>query len=190
MGYEVAKAAEHRGAVVLLISGPTNLKPPANVETITTGSAEEMSAAVFDHMKDADIIIKAAAVSDYRPKEAVKQKIKKGEEETLLVLKKNEDILLKLGQNKDSRILVGFAAETENLEKNAKEKLIKKNLDMIVGNLLDGKSSGFGTDTNKVVFFYRNGDKEQLPLMDKDMVAHVLLDRILEIGAQNLNERG
>ncbi len=85
---------------------------------------------------------------------------------------------------------MGFAAETENLEKNAKEKLIKKNLDMIVANLLDGKSSGFGTDTNRVVFFYRNGDKEQLPLMDKDMVAHVLLDRILEIGTRNLDERG
>jgi len=190
MGYSIAKAAEHRGAEVILISGPTSLKPPANVITITTGSAEDMATAVFDHVKDADIIIKAAAVSDYRPKEAAKQKIKKGEEETLLVLKKSEDILLKLGKNKESRILVGFAAETENLEKNAREKLIKKNLDMIVGNLLDGKSSGFGTDTNKVVFFYRNGDKEQLPLMDKDTVAHVLLDRILEIGTQNLQERG
>ena len=149
-----------------------------------------MAAAVFDHAKDADIIIKAAAVSDYRPKEAAKQKVKKGEEESTVLLNKSEDILLKLGKNKENRILVGFAAETENLEKNAKEKLVKKNLDMIVGNLLDGESSGFGTDTNRVVFFYRNGDREQLPLMDKDMVAHVLLDRILETGVRNPQERG
>lgn len=189
MGYAVAKAAEHRGAEVLLISGPTNLKPPANVKTITTESAEDMAAAVFDHVKNADIVIKAAAVSDYRPKDAAKQKIKKGEEETLLVLKKSEDILLKLGKNKESRILVGFAAETENLENNAREKLIKKNLDMIVANLLDGKSSGFGTETNKVTLFFRNGDKEVLPLMDKESVAHILLDRILEINAGNSLER-
>ncbi len=189
MGYAVARAAEHRGAEVLLVSGPTNLKPPANVKTITTESAEDMAAAVFDHVKNADIVIKAAAVSDYRPKDVAKQKIKKGEEETLLVLKKSEDILLKLGKNKESRILVGFAAETENLENNAREKLIKKNLDMIVANLLDGKYSGFGTETNKVTLFFRNGDKEVLPLMDKESVAHILLDRILEINAGNSLER-
>jgi len=190
MGYAVARAAEQRGADVILVSGPTDLKPPANVRTIRTVSAGDMAAAVFDNAKDADIIIKAAAVSDYSPKDAAKQKIKKGEEETMILFNKSEDILLKLGKNKNGRILVGFAAETENLEKNAREKLVRKNLDMIVGNLLDGKSSGFGTDTNRVVFFYRNGDREQLPLMDKDMVAHVLLDRILETGARNPDERG
>ncbi|MFO7666331.1 MAG: bifunctional phosphopantothenoylcysteine decarboxylase/phosphopantothenate--cysteine ligase CoaBC [Desulfobacterales bacterium] len=189
MGYAVAKAAEHRGAEVLLVSGPTNLKPPVNVETITTNSAEDMAAAVFDHVKDADIVIKTAAVSDYRPKESAKQKIKKGEEETLLVLKKSEDILLKLGKNKGSRILVGFAAETENLEKNAKEKLERKNLDIIAGNLLGEKSSGFGTETNKVTLFFRNGDKEILPIMDKESVAHILLDRILELYGGNSLER-
>jgi len=189
MGYAVAKTAEYRGAEVLLISGPTDLKPPANVQTIITGSAEDMAAAVFDHVKNADIIIKAAAVSDYRPKEHAKQKLKKGEEETLFAFKKSEDILLKLGKNKENRILVGFAAETENLEKNAREKLIKKNLDMIVANLLDGKSSGFGTETNKVILFFRNGDKEVLPLMDKESVANILLDRILELDTGNSLER-
>lgn len=188
MGYAIARAAEQRGAKVILISGPTNLNPPANVRKVMTVSAKEMAEAVFDHINDADIIIKAAAVSDYRPKESAKQKIKKSEEETTVCLSKTEDILLKLGKSRDDRILVGFAAETENLEENAREKLIKKNLDMIVGNLLDGETSGFGTDTNMVVFFYKSGEREQMPLMDKDMVAHVLLDRIIEINSRNIRE--
>lgn len=189
MGYAVARAAEHRGADVLLVSGPASLKVPVNVEIIRTGSAKEMAAAVFDHMKKADIIIKTAAVSDYRPSVTAKQKMKKGEVETTLLLQKTEDILLELGKNRENKILVGFAAETENLEKNAKEKLERKNLDIIAGNLLDGKSSGFGTDTNKVILFFRNGDKEILPLMDKESVAHILLDRILELDAGNSLER-
>jgi phosphopantothenoylcysteine decarboxylase/phosphopantothenate--cysteine ligase len=189
MGYSVAKAAEQRGADVILVSGPSNLKPPANVKTIGAVSAADMAAAVFDNANDADIIIKAAAVSDYRPKEYAKQKGKKGEEEVSVLLKRCDDILLKLGRNKGNRILAGFAAETENLEKNAAEKLVKKNLDMIAGNLLDGETSGFGTDTNRVVIFYRNGDKEQLPLMEKDSVAHILLDRILEMYEKNQAER-
>ena len=106
-----------------------------------------------------------------------------------LLLQKTEDILLELGKNRKNKVLVGFAAETENLEKNAKEKLERKNLDIIAGNLLDGKSSGFGTDTNRVTLFFRNGDKEILPLMDKESVAHILLDRILELDAGNSLER-
>lgn len=189
MGYAVARAAEHRGADVLLVSGPANLKVPVNVEIIRTGSAKEMAAAVFDNMKKADIIIKTAAVSDYRPSVTAKQKMKKGKGEMMLLLQKTEDILLELGKNRKNKILVGFAAETENLEKNAKEKLERKNLDIIAGNLLDGKSSGFGTDTNRVILFFRNGDKEILPLMDKESVAHILLDRILELDAGNSLER-
>lgn len=137
MGYAVARAAEHRGAEVVLVSGPVSLKAPVNVEMIRAGSAKEMAAAVFAHMEKADIIIKTAAVSDYRPKESAKQKIKKSDGETTLVLQKTEDILLELGKNRKNKILVGFAAETENLEKNAKEKLERKNLDIIAGNLLD-----------------------------------------------------
>jgi phosphopantothenoylcysteine decarboxylase/phosphopantothenate--cysteine ligase len=183
MGYAVARAAEHRGAEVVLVSGTANLRRPVNVETVITGSAEEMAAAVFDHMKKADIIIKTAAVSDYRPSVTAKQKMKKGNQEMTLLLKKTEDILLELGKKKKNRILVGFAAETENLEKNAKEKLKRKNLDIIAGNLLDGESSGFGTETNKVTLFFRNGDKEVLPILDKESVAHILLDRILDLDA-------
>ncbi len=183
MGYAVARAAEHRGAEVVLVSGPTSIRTPVNVETVITGSAEEMAAAVFDHMNKADIIIKTAAVSDYRPSVTAKQKMKKGDQEMTLLLKKTDDILLELGKKKENRILVGFAAETENLEKNAKEKLKRKNLDIIAGNLLVGESSGFGTVTNKVTLFFRNGDKEVLPILDKESVAHILLDRILDLDA-------
>jgi len=189
MGYAVARAAEHRGAEVVLVSGPTSLRRPVNVETVITGSANEMAAAVFDHIKKADIIIKTAAVSDYRPSVTAKQKMKKGEGETTLLLERTGDILLELGKKKKNRILVGFAAETENLEKNAREKLKRKNLDIIAGNLLDGESSGFGTETNKVTLFFRNGDKERLPLMDKESVAHIILDRILELDSGNSRER-
>lgn len=189
MGYAVARAAEHRGADVVLVSGPADLKAPANVKIIRTGSAKEMEAAVFDNMKKADIIIKTAAVSDYRPKDTAKHKMKKIDAEMTLLLEKTGDILMELGRKKKNQILVGFAAETENLEQNAKEKLQRKNLDMIAGNLLDGKSSGFGTETNKVTLFFRNGDKEILPLMDKESVAHILLDRILELDAGSSPER-
>jgi len=189
MGYAIARAAEHRGAAVVLVSGPASIQSPVNVEIIRTVSAKEMAAAVFDHMENADIIIKTAAVSDYRPSETAKQKMKKGEEEMMLLLQKTEDILLELGKNRKKKVLVGFAAETENLEKNAKEKLEKKNLDIIAGNLLDGRASGFGTETNKVTLFFRNGDKEILPLMEKESVAHILLDRILELDVGSPPER-
>ncbi|MFH2046493.1 MAG: bifunctional phosphopantothenoylcysteine decarboxylase/phosphopantothenate--cysteine ligase CoaBC [Pseudomonadota bacterium] len=186
MGYAIARAAEHRGADVTLVSGPVNLSPPVNVDTVKVVSANDMAKAVFDKAKDYDIIIKTAAVSDYRPKEAAYEKIKKSHDEISLVLSKNEDILLKLGKNKKNCVLVGFAAETQKLEENARDKLARKNLDIIVGNLVGERSDEnnnerspvFGMDTNEVVFFFRNGEKEHLPLMEKDMVAHALLDRI------------
>ena len=189
MGYAIARAAEHRGADVTLVSGPVNLSPPVNVKIVNVVSANDMAKAVFDNTEDYDIIIKTAAVSDYRAKEIAKQKIKKSMDEISLVLQKNEDILLNLGKNKKKCVLVGFAAETENLEENSKDKLARKNLDMIVGNLVgkrsgeknDEKSPVFGMDTNEVVFFFRNGEKEHLPLMEKDMVAHALLDRIKDL---------
>ncbi|MBU1054438.1 MAG: bifunctional phosphopantothenoylcysteine decarboxylase/phosphopantothenate--cysteine ligase CoaBC [Proteobacteria bacterium] len=189
MGYAIARAAEHRGADVTLVSGPVNLSPPFNVDTVKVVSANDMAKAVFDKAKDYDIIIKTAAVADYRPKEAACEKIKKSHDEISLVLSKNEDILLKLGKNKKNCILVGFAAETQNLEVNARDKLARKNLDIIVGNLVgerndennNERSPVFGMDTNEVVFFFRNGEKEHLPLMEKDMVAHALLDRIKDL---------
>ena len=136
MGFAVAKAAEQRGAEVILITGPTHLLDPANILTIRVETADEMAEAVFKYMEQADIIIKTAAVSDYTPVEKSEQKIKKGDNEIVLSLKRTLDILKELGSRKKDRILVGFAAETELLEKHATQKLEKKNLDIIVGNIV------------------------------------------------------
>jgi phosphopantothenoylcysteine decarboxylase/phosphopantothenate--cysteine ligase len=181
MGYAIAKAAEHRGAKVTLVSGPVRLPAPYGVDVIRVSSASEMAEAVFAHMAGADIIIKTAAVSDYRPKVQAPQKIKKLKDELILELIKNQDILKALGAKKTGQILVGFAAETEELEKHAGQKLKAKNLDIIVGNLVNVPASGFQSDTNQVTFFYRDGSKEPLPVMEKEAVAHVLLDRILNL---------
>ncbi len=179
MGFAVARAAEHRGGKVSLVTGPTNLADPNHVSVIRVRTAQEMAAEVFERMDASDIIVKTAAVSDYRPQDQVGYKIKKGEEEHVLVLEKNLDILKELGRRKKHQILVGFAAETENLEENAAKKLAEKHLDMIAANLIGEPSSGFGTDTNTVTLFYKDGTKESLPTMHKDGVAHVLLDRIV-----------
>jgi len=179
MGYAIAKAAEKRGGKVVLVAGPTNLSDPLNVTVIRVGSAEDMALAVFEHMQDADIIIKAAAVSDFRPVDSFQQKIKKEKDEMILSMRRNQDILEELGRRKENRLLVGFAAETDNLEKNSVDKLVRKNLDIIVGNLVGLPSSGFGSDTNKVAFFYNDGTTESLPEMKKDEVADILLDRVV-----------
>ncbi len=179
MGFAIARAAEHRGAEVILVSGPVTLSDPLNIKVLRVQSAEEMAETVFSFADQADIIIKTAAVSDYRPKEVADQKIKKGDEEMVLTLQKNPDILRELGaRKKDHQILVGFAAETQELEINAGKKLAEKNLDIIAGNLVNHPGSGFGTDTNQVTLFFRNGTKEQLPAMEKEAVAHLLLDRV------------
>ncbi|MCD4762807.1 MAG: bifunctional phosphopantothenoylcysteine decarboxylase/phosphopantothenate--cysteine ligase CoaBC [Desulfobacterales bacterium] len=184
MGYSIARAAEKRGGRVVLVTGPTSLSDPSNVTVIRTGSAKDMAIAVFEHMQQADIIIKAAAVSDYRPVDPFQQKIKKEKDEMVLSLQKNQDILEELGRRKENRLLVGFAAETENLEKNSVNKLVRKNLDIIVGNLVGHPSSGFGSDTNKVTFFYKDGTTESFPEMEKDEVANILLDRIVTMLGQ------
>jgi phosphopantothenoylcysteine decarboxylase/phosphopantothenate--cysteine ligase len=179
MGFAVARAAEHRGAEVMMISGPTRLPDPMNVTTIRVRTADEMAGAVFQHMGDADVIIKTAAVSDYRPHQSQAHKIKKTKNELVLRLQQNQDILKLLGQKKKHQILVGFAAETKELEKNAAQKMVEKNLDMIVGNLVGAPDSGFESDTNNVTIFFKNGTKESLPTMEKQEVAHILLDRIV-----------
>ena len=181
MGFAVARAAEHRGGKVSLITGPTHLTDPNRVKVIRVRTAGEMAREVFERMDVSDIIIKTAAVSDYRPKSPVDQKIKKKEDELVLHLKKNQDILKELGRRKKNQILVGFAAETENLEQNAEKKLAEKHLDIIAGNLIGGSASGFGADTNTVTLFYKDGTKESLSTMHKDDVAHVLLDRIIRL---------
>jgi len=180
MGFAVARAAEYRGGEVTLIAGPTHLPDPNNVKVIRIQTAREMAQAVFENMEDSDIIIKTAAVSDYRPKDPSTQKIKKEKGELVLYLERTQDILKEIGRRKMNQILVGFAAETENLEQHAETKRVEKNLDIIVGNIVGEPSSGFGADTNKVTLFYKDGTKEPLPMMEKDAVAHILLDRILK----------
>jgi len=180
MGFAVARAAEYRGGEVTLIAGPTHLPDPNNVKVIRIQTAREMAQAVFENMEDSDIIIKTAAVSDYRPKDPSTQKIKKEKGELVLYLERTQDILKEIGRRKMNQILVGFAAETENLEQHAETKRVEKNLDIIVGNIVGESSSGFDADTNKVTLFYKDGTKEPLPMMEKDAVAHILLDRILK----------
>ena len=181
MGQAIARAAEMRGADVTLVSGPTSLTEPLNVKMIKIDTALEMHQAVWHHFEHADIIIKAAAVSDYRPVSPKQYKVKKKQDETVLRLQKNPDILRELGKNKGERILVGFAAETEELQKNAAMKLAQKNLDLIVGNLIGSDDAGFNADTNRVKFIYKDGAIETPPKMSKDAVAHLLLDRILQL---------
>jgi phosphopantothenoylcysteine decarboxylase/phosphopantothenate--cysteine ligase len=180
MGYAVARAAEQRGAEVTLITGPTHLPDPLNITVIRVRTAEEMAQRVFEHMDDSHIIIKTAAVSDYRPKKQVSQKIKKDKEALVLELEQTQDILREIGRRKKDQILVGFAAETEDVEKNAVQKLAEKKLDYIAANIIGNPDSGFAIDTNKVTLFHRDGTKEVIPEMEKDQVAHILLDRILE----------
>lgn len=178
MGYAIARAAEQRGAKVILVSGPTSLAAPHHVETLPVDSAEQMAAAVFENMSRADIIIKTAAVGDYRAKARADHKIKKQKEELVLELTQNVDILKALGARKTRQFLVGFAAETQDLAANAGEKLKKKNLDLIVGNIVGSPDSGFQADTNRVTLFFKDGSSEALPILGKDQVAHILLDRI------------
>jgi phosphopantothenoylcysteine decarboxylase / phosphopantothenate---cysteine ligase len=181
MGFAVARAAEYRGAKVTLITGPTNLLDPNDVAVIRVNTAKEMALAVFDNFEHYDIIIKTAAVSDYRPREKAEQKLKKDKDELVLSLERTQDILKEIGRSKKEQVLVGFAAETEHLERHAEQKLAEKNLDIIVGNIVGHSDSGFGADTNTVTLFYKGGTKENLPQMPKDDVANLLLDRILKI---------
>jgi len=178
MGYALATAAAERGANVLLISGPTALAKPPNVEFIQVESARQMRDAVMANFATADVVIKAAAVADYRPKVVAEHKIKKSDDTLTIVLEKNPDILRELGQVKQQQILVGFAAETDELIANATEKLKKKNLDMIVANDVTLPGAGFNADTNIVKLLYADGTIEELAQMPKRELAHVILDKI------------
>jgi phosphopantothenoylcysteine decarboxylase/phosphopantothenate--cysteine ligase len=179
MGYAIARAARDMGANVILVSGPVNLSEPSGIETIRVVSALEMYQVVIEQAKRSDLIIKAAAVADFRPVLRNDQKTKKGTAETMLLeLRRNPDILAELGRQKGARILVGFAAETDELLKHAREKLIDKNLDMIVANDVTESGAGFDGDTNIVRLLTADGNIEELPQMTKDQVAAALLDRI------------
>jgi len=183
MGYAIANAAKHRGARVTLVSGPTSLKVPAGVTFCLIRTTEEMRQAVLEHCPNCDVIIKAAAPLDYRPKIEAEHKIKKVEEVESLEMVRTPDILAELGDSKgDSRfILVGFAAETEDLLANATEKLEKKNLDMIIANDVSREDAGFESDTNLVKIMHRDGHVEDLPLMTKEEVADKILDRVMAL---------
>lgn len=179
MGYSLAEAAKNEGAHVVLISGPVQLQPPFGVELVKVESAAEMFDAVMTVYDQADIVIKTAAVADYRPKISYDHKIKKEPGDTVIELERTKDILLELGLRKKNQILVGFAAETDNVEEYAQKKLMAKNADMIVANNVKAAGAGFGTDTNIVTLFKRNGEATQLPLMEKRDVANKIIGEIV-----------
>ncbi|WXR61675.1 bifunctional phosphopantothenoylcysteine decarboxylase/phosphopantothenate--cysteine ligase CoaBC [Peptostreptococcaceae bacterium AGR-M142] len=182
MGYAIATEAVKRGANVTLISGDVNLDKPINLKKfIKIESAMDMYKAVINNLKDNDIIIKSAAVADYKPKNIADKKIKKNNEPMIIEMDRNPDILKEIGMNKEDKILVGFAAETNDLIENAKAKIEKKNLDFIVANDLTLKGAGFKADTNIVKIIDKNGDIKDYPKLQKSQIANVILDRILEI---------
>jgi phosphopantothenoylcysteine decarboxylase/phosphopantothenate--cysteine ligase len=184
MGYAVASRAAKRGAAVVLVSGPSHLEAPSGVEVVRVESAAQMSQAVKERFAWADAVIKAAAVSDFTPAKPCDYKMKKDECGDTIELSRTEDILLSLGKNKGNTILVGFAAETDDVRKNAKKKLTEKNLDMIVANDVSKENSGFAVDTNVVRIITREGPEEELPLMKKEEVADRILDRVRDLSGK------
>ena len=181
MGYAVARAAMLRGADVTLVSGVTALQPPEGVKVVPVISAADMAQAVKAAASEQDIIVKAAAVADYRPAVTADEKIKKKDGELTLSLERTEDILAWLGANRlEGQILCGFSMETEHLLENSRAKLERKKIDMIVANSLKQAGAGFGTDTNVVTLLTKQGT-EELPLLSKEEVADRLLDRLMEL---------
>lgn len=179
MGYSIAEEAVKRGAEVTLISGPTNIVPPQNLKKlINIESAQDMFNAVINNLDENDVIIKSAAVADYKPKNYSNKKIKKSNDDLIIELDRNKDIAYEIGKIKDNKILVGFAAETNDLLENAKNKVKKKNLDFIVANDLTKEGAGFGVDTNIVKIIDKDGNITDYPKMKKEEVANVILDKV------------
>lgn len=176
MGYAIAEAAAEQGADVTLISGPVTIDPPKGVKLIAVESAEEMYEAVMTRYAETDIVIKTAAVADYRPKNTSEHKVKKAPGEQVLELERTKDILYELGQKKTNQVLVGFAAETRNVEEYARKKLVQKNADMIVANNVKEAGAGFGSDTNIVTIIKNHGATIELPLMTKKEVGEKILE--------------
>lgn len=178
MGYAIAEEARDRGAEVVLVSGPTNEAAPYGINVIEINTNEEMRNEVLKHFETSDIIIKSAAVADYKAKEYSENKIKKGSGDLEIILTRDNDILKELGEKKSGQILVGFAAESQNVVENAKGKLIKKNLDYIVANDITSKDSGFASNDNRVTIVTREGQELSLEKMSKREVARNLFDII------------
>ncbi|GIP25282.1 putative coenzyme A biosynthesis bifunctional protein CoaBC [Paenibacillus sp. J23TS9] len=186
MGFAIAKAAREMGASVHLIHGHTDTAPPAGIDAEAVQSADDMYQAVLKHWHDSDIVIKAAAVADYRPAETASSKIKKKGDTMTLELVKTVDILEQLGKSKANQFLIGFAAETHNVEVYAKDKLVRKNCDLIVANDVTAEGAGFRSDTNIVQVYDADGLVEQMPVMSKDEIAR----RLLTIAAARMNGAG
>ena len=179
MGYAIAKQAANRGAEVTLVSGPTNIAPPSNIKKlIKIESAKDMYNAIIENFDDNQVIIKSAAVADYKPKTYSDKKIKKNDDDLVIKLDRNKDRAYELGKIKKDKILVGFAAETNDIIENAKGKIQKKNFDFIVANDLTEEGAGFGTDTNIVKIIDKEGNINKYPQMKKDEVANVILDKV------------
>ena len=179
MGYSIAKEAIERGADVTLITGPTNLTPPQNLKKLVKiESAKDMYEAVLANLDENDVVIKSAAVADYKPKNYSNKKIKKSDDDLVIELDRNKDIAQEIGKIKNNKILVGFAAETNDLIENASLKIKKKNLDFIVANDLTKEGAGFGVDTNIVKIIDKEGNITEYPKMKKEEVANIILDKI------------
>ena len=179
MGYSIAEEARDRGANVTLVSGPTKLTPPKGVKVINVVTNEEMKNAILDNYNESDIVIKSAAVTDYKIREYSNQKIKKGDGDLVLTFVRDNDILKTLGENKKHQILVGFAAESNDVVDNARKKIAKKNLDFIVANDITSSDAGFGSDDNKVIILSKDGEEIYLEKMSKRKVASKIFDTIL-----------
>lgn len=180
MGYALAEEAEKMGAEVVLISGPSTLPIPTGVKCISIETAENMYEQVLKYFPSADIVIKSAAVADYRPKQTSQQKIKKKDGNLILEFERTKDILMELGKRKEHQYLVGFAAETEKLEEHAYGKLERKNADMIIANDLTAKGAGFSADTNIVTIVQKNHRPKKLPLLSKNETAKRILEEIVK----------
>ncbi len=181
MGYAIAEEASNRGGKVILITGPTNIAPPSNVEVVNISTTEEMLNAAEKYFPESDVLIKAAAPLDYKPEKFSQNKIKKkteGKDELIIKYVRNPDIAAKLGKKKKKQIMVGFAAETENIEKHAKEKLEKKNFDFIVANNVSKDNAGFKVDTNIVTIVDNKENSQKYPLMTKKELSKVILDKV------------
>ncbi len=182
MGFALAKMARRRGAEVILIAGPNRLNlPRGDVEVVSVRTAEEMRQAVLKQIERCTVVIKAAAVSDYRPVRVSKQKLKKSDAHETLELERTKDILEEVGKKKGNRIVVGFAAETEDLVVNAKKKLIEKNLDLIVANDVSKPGAGFATETNQVRILFPSGEIKDLPELSKEEVSTAILDEVARL---------
>jgi phosphopantothenoylcysteine decarboxylase/phosphopantothenate--cysteine ligase len=184
MGYRLAEAARDRGASVTLVSGPTALPAPSGVETVPVRSAEQMKEAVLSRAADQQVIVMAAAVADYRPAAPLPSKLKKRAGGLTLDLVRTPDILQALGRSGGGRLLVGFAAETEDLIDNARRKLREKSLDLVVANDVSGEGSGFASEHNQAVLIDAGGGEQELPSLTKRELADRIWDRVVALRAR------